>query len=90
MAHDKAREFIAHRKRRPGPIEPRDTVDMLADSVDSDAFLEIAAEHLTEAGYTVELGFDDETGAACLYVEGYEVQFVRVRSHAARRKPVRH
>ena len=46
---------------------------------ESVAFLENAAEHLRAAGYTVELGIDDGTGAICIYVEGYEVHFSKAR-----------
>ena len=44
------------------------------DSVD---FLEGAAHHLREAGYTVELEFDHEAEEAYLSVDGIEVRFVR-------------
>ncbi len=46
----------------------------MAESVD---FLETAANHLREAGYTVELEFDHEADEAYLYVDGIEVRFVR-------------
>jgi len=88
MAHNKAREFVP--PGRPGPIERREAASMASGAVDSDAFLEGAAAHLRDAGYTVELGFDEETGEACLYVEGCEVQFVRAGAGSVRSKPVRH
>ena len=48
-------------------------------SNDSAAFLEAAVDHLREAGYAVEVDIDDETGEACLYLDGLEVRFVRTR-----------
>ena len=50
---------------------------------ESVAFLENAAEHLRSAGYTVELGVDDGTGAICIFVEGYEVHFSKTREKKA-------
>jgi len=46
-------------------------------NTESITFLETAARHLRDAGYTVELDFDHAAGEACLYVDGIEVRFVR-------------
>lgn len=56
---------------------------MLADfnPNESIAFLEIAADHLRDAGYSVELDIDNSTGAVCVYVENYEIRFVKARDH---------
>ena len=40
-------------------------------------FLEAAARHLRDAGYSVELEFDRDAGEASLYVDGVEIRFVR-------------
>lgn len=60
-----AKDRISPRRAEPGHV---------AESVD---FLETAANHLREAGYTVELEFDHEADEAYLYVDGIEVRFVR-------------
>ena len=75
--------------RRPStandPVSPRQPeAGRGAESAD---FLETAAIHLREAGYTVELEFDHEADEAYLYVDGIEVHFVRTLPP---KKPVKH
>ncbi|HLG88478.1 MAG TPA: hypothetical protein VKZ79_14930 [Alphaproteobacteria bacterium] len=56
-------------------------------SAEAADFLETAAGHLREAGYSVELEFDHEADEASLYVDGVEVRFVR---HRPRRGAIKH
>ena len=53
---------------------------------ESIAFLEAAAAHLREAGYFIELDFDEEAGEAVLFADGVEVRFVK----SLPEKPLKH
>ena len=79
---------------RPGspsltPSAGADKVSARSSQIDFLAFLENAAGHLRDAGYFVEIDFDD--GEVCIYVEGQEVHFVRTAASPAETQgPLKH
>ena len=75
MAQGTARRPSDRIEETAAQLSPRaDSVPVAAESV---AFLEAAGAHLRDAGYHVELDYDQEAGEALLFVDGIEVRFVR-------------
>jgi len=72
---------ISPRPARPAEAPRADALSHTSThGAESIAFLETAARHLRDAGYSVDLDFDHEAQEACLYVDGIEVRFVRALS----------